>query len=116
MIGRALAVAAALAVMTTVGGCVSATTKTTAPVLQPALSASLVMASVPPATGHVAWGDPGAPEYGRNDARLNAGGAPSIAAVEWTEVRTRDQTRTDNGRPREFSTTTVRTLQRRLTH
>ena len=68
------------------------------------VSPSLVM------PGMVAWrAEPGAWEYRRNDARLNAGQAPTRQWHEWAEIRNRDRTRTTNGRPREFSTTFVRT-------
>jgi hypothetical protein len=52
---------------------------------------------------------PGTWEYGRNDARLSVGRVPMQRWHEWAEIRNRDHTRTINGRPREFSTTFVRT-------
>jgi hypothetical protein len=62
-----------------------------------------------------AGGVSGTWEYGRNDARLNAGRPPIQHWAEWAEIRNRDNTRTTNGRPREFSTTFVRTYSLRQT-
>ncbi|MHC4218789.1 MAG: hypothetical protein ACYSU7_10085 [Planctomycetota bacterium] len=53
--------------------------------------------------------DPGAWEFGRNDERLNAGPAPVRRWHEWAEIRNRNQTRTSNGRPRDYSNTFIRT-------
>lgn len=55
-------------------------------------------------------GDPGAPEYGRNDVRMNASAAPAARRYEAAVIQTRDELRTTNGRPREFSTTFTRTV------
>jgi hypothetical protein len=60
--------------------------------------------------------DPGAWEYGRNDQRLNAGRPPARRWHEWAEISNRDRTRTSNGRPREFSSTFVRTYSLRQVH
>ncbi len=61
-------------------------------------------------TDELAWrSEPGAWEYGRNDARLNPNPPSTRYWHEWAEVRNRNRTRTTNGRPREFSTTFVRT-------
>ncbi len=57
-------------------------------------------------------GDPSAREYGRNDEMLNSGVTPLAGQTEWTEIRTRDSTRTSNGLPREYSRTLVRTVRR----
>jgi hypothetical protein len=96
------------------GGCKSSET-VDAPARHPGrISPSLVMQGA----GWVGTGDaegmalrsvPGAWEYGRNDARLNGGPPPARYWHEWAEVRNRNRTRTTNGRPREFSTTFVRT-------
>jgi hypothetical protein len=53
-------------------------------------------------------GDPSAWEFGRNDGRLNVG-SPPVQRVEWSETWNRNRTFTNNGRPREFSSTFVRT-------
>lgn len=51
--------------------------------------------------------------YGRNDLHLGVGGAAIPRERAWAVIRTRDRTRTSNGRPREFSTTWVRTYRLR---
>jgi hypothetical protein len=96
------------------GGCTSSE-KVEAPARHPGrISSSLVMqgagwAGAGDAEG-VAWrAVPGAWEYGRNDARLNAGPPSARYWHEWAEIRNHNRTRTTNGRPREFSTTFVRT-------
>lgn len=60
----------------------------------------LVLATPPDAA---AW------EYGRNDGPLNID-EPTIAAGGRAVIITYDRRRTNNGRPREYSTTYVRTL------
>jgi hypothetical protein len=100
------------------GGCTSSE-RVEAPPRHPGrISSSLVMQGA----GWAGAGDsegmawravPGAWEYGRNDARLNAGAPSARYGHEWAEVRNRNRTRTTNGRPREFSTTFVRTYSRR---
>jgi hypothetical protein len=54
-------------------------------------------------------------EYGRNDAALGVVTEPFGRQWAWAEVRTRDRRRTVNGRPREFSSTVVRTVRHRVT-
>ena len=85
------------------GGCKSSGT-VDAPARHPGrISPGLVMQES-------AWRSvPGAWEYGRNDARLSAGPPSARYWQEWAEVRNSNRTRTTNGRPREFSTTFVRT-------
>ena len=53
-------------------------------------------------------------EFTRNDPLMNHRPSSVAFEFEWSEIRTRDRLRTDNGRPREYSTTSVRTIQRRL--
>jgi hypothetical protein len=48
-------------------------------------------------------------EYSRNDAVLATTPIPPVREPAWVEIRTRDHQRTINGRPREFSTTWIRT-------
>ncbi len=55
-------------------------------------------------------GDRSAPEYGRNDVRMNADAVPPARRYEAAVIQTRDEQRTTNGRPREFSTTFTRTI------
>ena len=68
-----------------------------------------------PEHGHAAdrpaWRvDSGGWEYGRNDELLNAGRAALIDEDGWALIRTSDRTYTSNGRPREYSSTYVRTI------
>ncbi|MCH8151682.1 MAG: hypothetical protein IH830_04845 [Planctomycetes bacterium] len=49
-------------------------------------------------------------EYARNDAPLSVSTTPRYRRTTWAEIRTLDRLRTTNGRPREFSTTTIRTI------
>ncbi len=96
------------------GGCKSSET-VGAPARHPGrISSSLVMQGPGRAVSGHAEGVarrsvPGAWEYGRNDARLNAGPPSARYWQEWAEVSNRNRTWTTNGRPREFSTTFVRT-------
>ncbi len=84
---------------------------------EPVLIGALVM---PPAARDGAvdpsgWRiDPGTWEFVRNDPLMNHRPATAAFELEWSEIRTRDRLRTDNGRPREYSTTSIRTIQRRL--
>ena len=48
-------------------------------------------------------------EYSRNDAVLATSPIPPLREPAWVEIRTRDHLRTINGRPRDFSTTWIRT-------
>jgi hypothetical protein len=89
------------------GGCSSSRS-----IAGPAISPSLVMPpALSPESGAtpllVAGDEPGAWEYGRNDARLNVS-APPQQSVEWSEIQSRQRTYTTNGRPREFSSTFLR--------
>jgi len=107
---RAIPCVAAFTVLlgVSVGGCSSAPGTSAA-----GSSSSLVM---PPAGGIrgeappllAAGADPSAWEYGRNDGRLNVGSA-AVQRLEWSEIWNRNRTFTNNGRPREFSSTFVRT-------
>ncbi len=66
-------------------------------------------------SGPDAWPvDEGAWEFGRNDWAPTAAPSPAYAPLEWVEIRTRDRLRTNNGRPREFSTTHTRTRRTRI--
>jgi hypothetical protein len=56
----------------------------------------------------------GDPEFGRNDGAIALATAPPVASPEWVQVYTSDRLRTSNGRPREYSTTTVRTSRLRI--
>ena len=53
-------------------------------------------------------------EYGRNDEVMSVRPTPPYRDAAWAEIRTRDHTRTVNGRPREFSTTFVRSVTLRV--
>jgi hypothetical protein len=104
-------VALGLLLVLTGGGCQSPTTAGAGP---GRISSNLVMpgpgwAAVSKAEGASGHIDPGAWEFGRNDERLNAGPAPVRRWHEWAEIRNRDQTRTSNGRPRDYSNTFIRT-------
>lgn len=46
-------------------------------------------------------------EFGRNDDAISRS-VPPAASPQWVELQTRDRLWTTNGRPREYSTTTVR--------
>ena len=113
---KALPCGLALALLLCVagGGCKSSETVSAPARHSGRISPSLVM-SGPGWTGAgdtegMAWRSvPGTWEYGRNDAGLNAGWAPTPSRQEWAEVTNRNRTRTTNGRPREFSTTFVGT-------
>jgi hypothetical protein len=52
----------------------------------------------------------------RNDERLGSPPWPQIAAIEFLEIHQRDYLRTVNGRPREFSTTFIKTTRRGVTY
>lgn len=91
------------------GGCGTTQSTETAYV-----SSSLVMPGPGLTADHaVRSGDPDAWEYARNDPQLNAGVTPSASQLDWAEIRTHDLARTNNGRPREYSRTLVRTVRRR---
>ena len=60
--------------------------------------------------------DPDAWEYGRNDEALNIGGPGPVLGFQWAEIETNDRTRNSNGISREYSSTTVRTLRRRVSY
>ncbi len=53
-------------------------------------------------------------EYSRNDDRLSVGHVPPASQVAYVEVETRERLRTDNGRPRDHSTTRIHSIRRRL--
>lgn len=53
-------------------------------------------------------------EYSRNDDRLSVGHVPPAFQVEYVEVETRERLRTNNGRPRDHSTTRIHSIRRRL--
>ena len=97
------------------GGCGTSPTTSGAPY---AISTGLVMSSGGAGHGEAAGGpawrvDPDGWEYARNDEQLNAGRAPLIDRHGWAEIRTRDRTRTSDGRTKDFSTTLVRTYRLR---
>lgn len=48
-------------------------------------------------------------EFARNDAAIALAATPPDASPEWVQVQSFDRLRTNNGRPREYSTTTIRT-------
>ncbi len=102
LIGPALAALAALA-----GGCGSQALRSGGP---EHVSPWLVLGG--PGLGGAAArpGDPSAPEYGRNDGRMNASAEPAARRYQAAVIQTRDELRTDNGTPREFSTTLTRTI------
>jgi hypothetical protein len=113
MVCRFQSIASILLVSLVGGGCAS--TSSTPDRHAGAVSAGLVM----PGSGWSSEGtapapswpvDPGAWETARNDALLNASRTPLRNENAWALITTRDRTRTSNGRPREFSTTFVRTL------
>ena len=96
-----------LAVVAGGGGC-SSSTRT--PPVPHAVSPGLVMPSAAlrgdgiwPVTA-AAW------EYGRNDAILNVGATPPIQQRRVVVIKSRDRLFTNNGRPREFSTTFTRSV------
>lgn len=63
-----------------------------------------------PASSGIDWPPgPGHWEYSRNDAALATAPISPIRQSVWAQVRTRDRLSTVNGRPREFSTTWIRT-------
>ena len=59
-------------------------------------------------------GDSSGWEYSRNDDRLSVGHVPPASQVEYVEVETRERLRTNNGRPRDHSTTRIHSIRRRL--
>ncbi len=48
-------------------------------------------------------------EFGRNDDAISLAATPPDANPEWVQFQSSERFRTNNGRPREYSTTTVRT-------
>lgn len=105
MRGRSLSMMIAAFWALSGGGCASPQ----APGAQP-LSRSLVLPGPGLRTAGASFGNAEAWEYGRNDAVLGRNVKPPESRNEWAEIRTHDGTRTDNGRPREYSRTLIRTV------
>jgi hypothetical protein len=70
------------------------------------VSPSLVFAPFSPPDADAGW------EGGRNDESMGIGGASGLEQWQWMEVRAVDHRWTLNGRVRESSRTTTRTLRR----
>ena len=107
--------AISLAALAAAGGCASSSAPAVA---SGPLTPSLVMPSdalrFDDRTGSPAWlGDPRQWEYRRNDA-LMGGSAQTQGRWAWAVIRTRDWLRTTSGRPRDSSTTTIRTIDVRV--
>ncbi len=82
------------------------------------VSPSLVVPGMGPGrafeAGSALSGDASGWEYSRNDDRLSVGHVPPASQVDYVEVETRERLRTDNGRPRDHSTTRIHSIRRRL--
>ena len=95
-------------------GCASSSPKPTSRTAAAwgAVSPSLVVTGIG-VGGSTLSPDASAWEYSRNDDRLSVGRVPPPSQVDYVKVETRERLRTDNGRPRDHSTTSIHSIRRR---